>query len=174
MCVCVPQAILSTIVLVNLKGMFKQLMDVPMLWKTNRVDLVWLNPLSESFCSTEYRVNLVTPADSVCFCCCLAGVAGDIHLHPPAQPRHGSGCLHWFCHAHCHLQNTTVTTHQSLSIIDVYNYVNYVNERFWLDVGKSCCTNDIFTHFRPSYSILGQVPGTDLYLDTDNYTRVRY
>uniref|UniRef100_A0A8D3BTM9 Solute carrier family 26 member 6, like 2 n=1 Tax=Scophthalmus maximus TaxID=52904 RepID=A0A8D3BTM9_SCOMX len=38
-----PKAILSTIVFVNLKGMFKQFMDVPMLWKTNKVDLlVWL------------------------------------------------------------------------------------------------------------------------------------
>uniref|UniRef100_A0A4W6F6W8 Solute carrier family 26 member 6 n=1 Tax=Lates calcarifer TaxID=8187 RepID=A0A4W6F6W8_LATCA len=38
-----PKAVLSTIVFVNLKGMFKQLMDVPMLWKTNKVDLlVWL------------------------------------------------------------------------------------------------------------------------------------
>nr|XP_046252499.1 solute carrier family 26 member 6-like isoform X1 [Scatophagus argus] len=42
-CVCAPQAVLSTIVLVNLKGMFKQLTDVPVLWKSNKVDLlVWL------------------------------------------------------------------------------------------------------------------------------------
>uniref|UniRef100_A0A8C4F697 Solute carrier family 26 member 6, like 2 n=1 Tax=Dicentrarchus labrax TaxID=13489 RepID=A0A8C4F697_DICLA len=38
-----PKAVLSTIVFVNLKGMFKQFLDVPMLWKTNKVDLlVWL------------------------------------------------------------------------------------------------------------------------------------
>ncbi|XP_029292365.1 solute carrier family 26 member 6 isoform X2 [Cottoperca gobio] len=38
-----PKAVLSTIVFVNLKGMFKQILDVPMLWKTNKVDLlVWL------------------------------------------------------------------------------------------------------------------------------------
>nr|XP_043894717.1 solute carrier family 26 member 6-like [Solea senegalensis] len=38
-----PKAVLSTIVFVNLKGMFKQFMDVPMLWRTNKVDLlVWL------------------------------------------------------------------------------------------------------------------------------------
>ncbi|KAM4738329.1 solute carrier family 26 member 6 [Anableps anableps] len=38
-----PKAVLSTIVFVNLKGMFKQFMDMPMLWKTNKVDLlVWL------------------------------------------------------------------------------------------------------------------------------------
>nr|ABQ01444.1 solute carrier family 26 member 6 [Opsanus beta] len=38
-----PKAVLSTIVFVNLKGMFQQFMDVPMLWKTNKVDLlVWL------------------------------------------------------------------------------------------------------------------------------------
>lgn len=45
MCVCTPQAVLSTIVFVNLKGMFKQFMDVPTLWRTNKVDLVRLNPL---------------------------------------------------------------------------------------------------------------------------------
>lgn len=44
-CMCFPQAVLSTIVLVNLKGMFKQFTDVPMLLKSNKVDLVWLNPL---------------------------------------------------------------------------------------------------------------------------------
>ncbi|XP_038578375.1 solute carrier family 26 member 6 isoform X3 [Micropterus salmoides] len=38
-----PKAVLSTIVFVNLRGMFKQFMDVPMLWKTNKFDLlVWL------------------------------------------------------------------------------------------------------------------------------------
>ncbi|XP_041859515.1 solute carrier family 26 member 6 isoform X2 [Melanotaenia boesemani] len=38
-----PKAVLSTIVFVNLKGMFKQFTDVPSLWKTNKVDLlVWL------------------------------------------------------------------------------------------------------------------------------------
>ncbi|XP_047439933.1 solute carrier family 26 member 6 isoform X2 [Mugil cephalus] len=38
-----PKAVLSTIVFVNLKGMFKQFADIPMLWKTNKVDLlVWL------------------------------------------------------------------------------------------------------------------------------------
>uniref|UniRef100_A0A8C8DR85 Solute carrier family 26 member 6, like 2 n=1 Tax=Oryzias sinensis TaxID=183150 RepID=A0A8C8DR85_9TELE len=38
-----PKAVLSTIVFVNLKGMFRQFMDVPLLWKTNKVDLlVWL------------------------------------------------------------------------------------------------------------------------------------
>ncbi|KAF3860552.1 hypothetical protein F7725_000807, partial [Dissostichus mawsoni] len=37
------QAVLSTIVFVNLKGMFKQFLDVSLLWKTNKVDLmVWL------------------------------------------------------------------------------------------------------------------------------------
>ncbi|XP_034063349.1 solute carrier family 26 member 6 [Gymnodraco acuticeps] len=38
-----PKAVLSTIVFVNLKGMFKQFLDVSLLWKTNKVDLmVWL------------------------------------------------------------------------------------------------------------------------------------
>ncbi|XP_037627617.1 solute carrier family 26 member 6-like [Sebastes umbrosus] len=38
-----PKAVLSTIVFVNLKGMFMQLTDVRLLWKTDKVDLlVWL------------------------------------------------------------------------------------------------------------------------------------
>ncbi|NXU71924.1 S26A6 protein, partial [Oreotrochilus melanogaster] len=38
-----PKAILSAIIIVNLKGMFKQFQDLCMLWKSNRVDLmVWV------------------------------------------------------------------------------------------------------------------------------------
>ncbi|NXV76857.1 S26A6 protein, partial [Atlantisia rogersi] len=38
-----PKAILSAIIIINLKGMFKQFSDLRMLWKTNRVDLmVWI------------------------------------------------------------------------------------------------------------------------------------
>ncbi|KAM4652693.1 solute carrier family 26 member 6-like isoform 2-T2 [Discoglossus pictus] len=37
------QAILAAVVFVNLKGIFKQFTDIPMLWKSNRIDLlVWL------------------------------------------------------------------------------------------------------------------------------------
>ncbi|NXT20783.1 S26A6 protein, partial [Syrrhaptes paradoxus] len=38
-----PKAILAAIIIINLKGMFKQFNDLPMLWKSNRVDLmVWI------------------------------------------------------------------------------------------------------------------------------------
>uniref|UniRef100_A0A8B9U9G0 Solute carrier family 26 member 6 n=1 Tax=Anas zonorhyncha TaxID=75864 RepID=A0A8B9U9G0_9AVES len=38
-----PKAILSAIIIVNLKGMFKQFSDFSMLWKSNRVDLmIWI------------------------------------------------------------------------------------------------------------------------------------
>ncbi|NWI49086.1 S26A6 protein, partial [Calyptomena viridis] len=38
-----PKAILSAIIIINLKGMFKQFSDLSMLWKSNRVDLmVWI------------------------------------------------------------------------------------------------------------------------------------
>ena len=40
MCVCVFQAVLAVIILVNLKGIFVQVKDVPTLWATDRVDLV--------------------------------------------------------------------------------------------------------------------------------------
>ncbi|XP_070824551.1 solute carrier family 26 member 6-like [Chaetodon trifascialis] len=44
-----PKAVLSAIVFVNLKGMFKQFTDIPMLWKTNKVDLlVWLVTLTST------------------------------------------------------------------------------------------------------------------------------
>ncbi|XP_074813781.1 solute carrier family 26 member 6 isoform X4 [Natator depressus] len=38
-----PKAILAAIVIVNLKGMFKQFTDLRMLWRSNRIDLlIWL------------------------------------------------------------------------------------------------------------------------------------
>ncbi|KAM9324409.1 solute carrier family 26 member 6-like [Gastrophryne carolinensis] len=38
-----PKAILASVVIVNLKGIYKQFRDIPMLWRSNRVDLlVWL------------------------------------------------------------------------------------------------------------------------------------
>uniref|UniRef100_A0A8C7YC83 Solute carrier family 26 member 6, like 2 n=1 Tax=Oryzias sinensis TaxID=183150 RepID=A0A8C7YC83_9TELE len=94
-----PKAVLSTIVFVNLKGMFRQFMDVPLLWKTNKVDLlVWL----VTFISTVlFNLDL--------------GLA--------------------------------------------------------LSVGFSMLTL-IFKTQLPHYSILGNVPSTDLYLDTEAFRQV--
>lgn len=105
------------------------------------------------------------PADCKCSCCPLAGVAGNIHKHGPAQPGPRSGRLRCFFHAHCHLQDTAVTTHHSLFITD--------GDSDDFSRGSSFCKNDILMPFRPRYSILGQVTGTDLYLDVDTYKEVR-
>uniref|UniRef100_A0A8C6LFS1 Solute carrier family 26 member 6 n=1 Tax=Nothobranchius furzeri TaxID=105023 RepID=A0A8C6LFS1_NOTFU len=95
-----PKAVLSTIVFVNLKGMFKQFMDVSLLWKTNKVDLlVWL----VTFVST-ILLNL------------------DMGLA--------------------------------------------------VSIGFSMLTI-IFRAQVPRYSILGNVPDTDLYLDMETYRAVR-
>ncbi|XP_077369630.1 solute carrier family 26 member 6-like [Festucalex cinctus] len=95
-----PKAVLSTIVFVNLKGMFKQFTDVPMLWKTNKVDLlVWL----VTFTST-ILLNL------------------DLGLA--------------------------------------------------VSIGFSMLTV-IFRTQMPHYSILGQVPATNLYLDVDTYKEAK-
>ncbi|XP_055022157.1 solute carrier family 26 member 6-like isoform X2 [Boleophthalmus pectinirostris] len=95
-----PKAVLSTIVFVNLKGMFKQFTDVPQLWRTNRVDLlVWVI----TFVST-ILLNLDM------------GLAVSI----------------------------------GFSILTV-----------------------IFRTQLPRYSILGQVPGTDLYLETETYKQAK-
>ncbi|XP_073325519.1 solute carrier family 26 member 6 [Pagrus major] len=95
-----PKAVLSTIVFVNLKGMFKQFMDVPTLWKTNKVDLlVWL----VTFTST-ILLNL------------------DL----------------------------------GLAVSIVFSMLTV-----------------IFRTQLPRYSILGHVPGTDLYLDTDTYKEAK-
>ncbi|CAL1606304.1 unnamed protein product [Knipowitschia caucasica] len=91
-----PKAVLSTIVFVNLKGMFKQFTDVPELWRSNKVDLmVWL----VTFMST-ILLNL------------------DLGLA--------------------------------------------------VSIGFSILTV-IFRTQLPHYSILGQVPGTDLYLETETF-----
>ncbi|XP_071777170.2 solute carrier family 26 member 6 [Centroberyx gerrardi] len=95
-----PKAVLSTIVFVNLKGMFKQFLDVPMLWRSNKVDLlVWL----------------------VTFTC-------------------------------------TVLLNLDLGLA--------------VSIGFSMLTV-IFRTQLPRYSILGQVPGTDLYLDTETYEEAK-
>ncbi|RVE70653.1 hypothetical protein OJAV_G00066480 [Oryzias javanicus] len=95
-----PKAVLSTIVFVNLKGMFRQFKDVLLLWKTDKVDLlVWL----VTFISTVlFNLDL--------------GLA--------------------------------------------------------LSVAFSMLTF-IFKTQLPHYSILGNVPGTDLYLDTEAYRQAK-
>lgn len=118
--------------------------------------------------------TLLHPLTLSPFFCHLAGVAGNTDKHHPAQPGPGSGRLRWLCHAHCHLQNATVNTGPSLWIIDAYtNSVGDFDEIFTALQDKSCCNNDILPPFRPRYSILGHVPGTDLYLDTECYEKVR-
>ncbi|KAM6977810.1 solute carrier family 26 member 6 [Aplochiton taeniatus] len=95
-----PKAVLATIVFVNLKGMFKQLHDIPLLWKTNKVDLlVWLVTLVSSF-----LLNLDI------------GLAVSI----------------------------------AFSLLTV-----------------------IFRSQLPRYSVLGQVPGTELYVDMESYEEAR-
>ncbi|XP_068181076.1 solute carrier family 26 member 6-like [Antennarius striatus] len=95
-----PKAVLSAIVLVNLKGMFKQFTDVPILWRTNKVDLVvWL----VTFTST-ILLNLDL------------GLAVSI----------------------------------AFAMLTV-----------------------IFRTQLPRYAILGNVPGTDIYLDTDLYQEAK-
>ncbi|XP_067382166.1 solute carrier family 26 member 6-like isoform X2 [Channa argus] len=95
-----PKAILAAIVIVNLKGMFLQLADIPILWRTNKVDLmVWL----------------------VTFVCTI-------------------------------LLNLDV----GLAVA----------------VGFSILTV-IFRSQLPHYSLLGLVPGTDLYLDIDTYQEAK-
>uniref|UniRef100_A0A8C7I330 Solute carrier family 26 member 6, like 2 n=1 Tax=Oncorhynchus kisutch TaxID=8019 RepID=A0A8C7I330_ONCKI len=95
-----PKAVLSCIVFVNLKGMFKQYLDIPALWKSNTVDLlVWLVTL---VCTILLNLDL--------------GLAASI----------------------------------AFSLLTV-----------------------IFRTQLPRYSILGQVPGTELYLDTDTYEEAK-
>uniref|UniRef100_I3K3J6 Solute carrier family 26 member 6 n=1 Tax=Oreochromis niloticus TaxID=8128 RepID=I3K3J6_ORENI len=95
-----PKAVLSTIVFVNLKGMFKQFMDVPLLWKTNKVDLlVWL----VTFIST-----------------------------------------------------VVLNLDMGLAVAIAFSMLTF-----------------IFRTQLPRYSILGNLPGTELYLDTDTYKEVK-
>ncbi|KAM9324408.1 solute carrier family 26 member 6-like [Gastrophryne carolinensis] len=48
---CLPQAILSAIVIANLKGMYLQFMDIPVLWRANKCDLlIWLVTFFSTIC----------------------------------------------------------------------------------------------------------------------------
>ncbi|XP_073731067.1 solute carrier family 26 member 6 isoform X1 [Misgurnus anguillicaudatus] len=95
-----PKAVLSTIVFVNLKGMFLQFRDIPVLWKSNRVDLlVWLVTF---LCTVLLNLDL--------------GLVASI----------------------------------AFSLLTV-----------------------IFRTQRPQYSLLGRVPGTELYLETESYKEAK-
>ncbi|XP_029912187.1 solute carrier family 26 member 6 [Myripristis murdjan] len=95
-----PKAVLAAIIYVNLHGMMKQFMDVPALWRTNRVDMmVWL--------ATFILTVLFNPD---------LGLAASI----------------------------------GFSILTV-----------------------IFRTQLPTYSLLGQVPGTDIYRPVEEYKQVR-
>ncbi|XP_067382164.1 solute carrier family 26 member 6-like [Channa argus] len=95
-----PKALLAAIVVVNLRGMFLQFVDIPVLWRTNKVDLmVWI---------VTFIGAIVLNMD--------VGLA--------------------------------------------------------LAVGFSMLTV-IFRTQLPHYSLLGHVPGTDLYLDTETYREAK-
>ncbi|KAM3915502.1 solute carrier family 26 member 6-like [Leptodactylus fuscus] len=48
---CLPRAILSSIVIANLKGMYKQFMDIPLLWRTSKMDLlIWFVTFLSTIC----------------------------------------------------------------------------------------------------------------------------
>ncbi|XP_062397531.1 solute carrier family 26 member 6 [Sardina pilchardus] len=95
-----PKAVLATIVFVNLKGMFKQYMDIPMLWKSNKVDLlIWV---VTCICTVLLNLDL--------------GLAASI----------------------------------AFSLLTV-----------------------IFRTQLPKYYLLGWVPGTELYLDTETYEEAK-
>ncbi|XP_023681629.1 solute carrier family 26 member 6-like [Paramormyrops kingsleyae] len=94
-----PKAVLSTVVFVNLKGMFKQCQDIPMLWRSSKPDmLVWLVTLVSTL-----LLNL------------------DLGL----------------------------VTSIAFALLTV-----------------------IFRTQQPKYSVLGWLPGTDIYLDIDTYDQV--
>ncbi|PIO37178.1 hypothetical protein AB205_0037110 [Aquarana catesbeiana] len=51
-----PQAVLAAIVMVNLKGMFKQFADIPHLWRTSRLELYRILgqiPNTDIYCDVE-------------------------------------------------------------------------------------------------------------------------
>uniref|UniRef100_A0A8C5C8U0 Solute carrier family 26 member 6, like 2 n=1 Tax=Gadus morhua TaxID=8049 RepID=A0A8C5C8U0_GADMO len=95
-----PKAILATIVFVNLKGMFKQFNDIPLLWKSNKMDLmIW---------SVTWVATILLNLDI------------------------------------------------GLAVAVVFSMLTV-----------------IFRIQLPRYSILGHVPGTELYVDMDAYEEVR-
>ncbi|XP_076132944.1 solute carrier family 26 member 6 [Alosa pseudoharengus] len=95
-----PKTVLATIVFVNLKGMFKQYMDIPALWKSNKVDLlIWVVT-----CTCTILLNLDL------------GLAASV----------------------------------AFSLLTV-----------------------IFRTQLPKYYLLGWVPGTELYLDTETYEEAK-
>lgn len=120
--------------------------------------------------------------------CLSGGLGGHLHTHRVVEPWPGTGRLHRLLHAHRHLQDTAVgvrTSHtlkkthlrccQSprLAIIPGASLPHRtLSTRKALHVVDACLCFSL--HSRPKYSLLGQVPGTDVYRPVEEYHQVHH
>lgn len=100
-----------------------------------------------------------------CDCFSSDDLAGHLRLHLAVEPWPRPGRSHRLLHAHCHLQNTAVGRPPP--------HVNHHTpaappspESSVTDPMCLCCVS------RPTYSLLGHVPDTDLYRPLEEYNQV--
>lgn len=103
MYVCVLQAVLSAIVIVNLKGMFMQFTDLPFFWRTSKIELVSpkddheVNALQQQMCLVplkggghwhyyvQYPGKLRQYHVHVCMCLILTGLCLFFERRAPSH-----------------------------------------------------------------------------------------
>lgn len=119
LCVCVLQAVLAVVIVVNLQGILGQFREVPVLWASDRLDLVCQPPynIHHPFCmpfSHSDDPSLITPDRPLirglsCVPLPTAGVGVHPDLHPDFQPGSWPGCCSGPLSDHCRLQDSTVS-----------------------------------------------------------------
>ncbi|XP_075064846.1 prestin isoform X2 [Mixophyes fleayi] len=110
-----PQTVLAAIVMVNLKGMFKQFADIPHLWRTSRLELIVIGRRSGTTaldCEPGILVSNQAPCD-----------LGQVTLSPFASGNLGGvvfglcllgsrlrfACCSDICYHNCHIPHTKFT-----------------------------------------------------------------
>lgn len=122
------------------------------------------------------------------------GLGGHLHPHRVVEPWPGSGCLHRLLHAHCYLQDTAVGVRMSHTLhSEKKKKKTHMRscQSPRLTIIPSACLPDrtlstrkavhvvyaplcFSLHSRPKYSLLGQVPGTDVYRPVEEYHQVHH
>lgn len=106
-------------------------------------------------------------------------VVVHLGINTAPQSGSGSGCIDHLCCAYCYLQDSIVRLILTLAYyIPHWSYTVCILRSARLD--KLLYTNIIYMYikfvflfFRPTYSVLGNIPGTELYVDIETHNKVK-
>lgn len=121
--------------------------------------------MSDESCGVKFWIAVII----LDMLCSPGGVDRHLGVNPALQHGPGSGSVDYFRSAYCHLQNSNVR--ETFSFRKFSEHLHFLCD---LRVMRAVCQCFILKLcFRPKYSVLGNVPGTELYLDIEMHREVK-